>query len=170
MGVPEGAVRVKLAQEGLDPNILFSSEHGGNSTQPMENPAHSQNDINESRASEQNAYICLGYVRYSFSASSENDDEISLKEGDYIEISATHEDDWWEGTIRGTANTGVFPMNHVSLVLEFKGQKYLMDTETKEVLEMSNQEKIVGIYDEKEKQIIDRDGTLVADWSEAVLL
>ena len=126
--------------------------------------------VNGSKNSEQNSYLCLGYVRYSFDANSENDDEISLKEGDYIEISATHEDDWWEGTVRGTTNTGVFPMNHISLVLEFQGQKYLMDTETKEVFEMSDQENCLGIYDEKEKKIVDGDGNLVAEWSQAVLL
>jgi|UPI00048BFC97 cytoplasmic FMR1 interacting protein len=166
MGVPEGAVRAKLLQEGLNPNVLFASEDGGNAEAPK--PVDESTDANVE--AENSSFLCLGYVLYSFDAAGETDDELSLAEGDYIEISATHEDDWWEGTVRGTTRSGVFPMNHVSLVLKFKGREYLMYTDTKEVYEMSNPEVCLGVYDEVGKKIRDEEGNFVADWSEAVLL
>ena len=166
MGVPEVAVRAKLLQEGLNPNVLFASEDGGNAEAPK--PVDESTDANVE--AENSSFLCLGYVLYSFDAAGETDDELSLAEGDYIEISATHEDDWWEGTVRGTTRSGVFPMNHVSLVLKFKGREYLMYTDTKEVYEMSNPEVCLGVYDEVGKKIRDEEGNFVADWSEAVLL
>ena len=55
-------------------------------------------------------------VRYSYAA--ENEDELSLEEGEVIVVldKDLEDDGWWKGELRGKA--GVFPNNFVELIKE----------------------------------------------------
>lgn len=53
-----------------------------------------------------------------YSYEPENDDEIRLEVGDYVDVLKQEEEGWWEGTIEVKGHTGMFPSNFVEMVDE----------------------------------------------------
>ena len=77
---------------------------------PATNPNGSRRSSNASRTSVGSKVY---YALYDYSANSP--DEISLKEGDHLEVSSTSTNDpgWIEGHNKRTNKTGLFPANYV---------------------------------------------------------
>ena len=49
-----------------------------------------------------------------FDYDAENDDELTLKEGDIVKVLDQEEEGWWKGELKG--KIGVFPSNFVELI------------------------------------------------------
>ena len=52
-------------------------------------------------------------AKVTFDYEAENDDELSLKEGEIVEVLSQEEEGWWKGSLNG--KVGVFPANFVEL-------------------------------------------------------
>ena len=186
MGVPEGAVRAKMALEHVDASPLFGESPGSESSAahapPMNlgdvvaaidkrivEPALSlegNGQVLETDESEED-YMCLAYVLYDYEAN--DDDELSFQEGQFIEVTEKHEDDWWYGRIQGGHQSGMFPMNYVSRVLQHEGTKYLMHIGSNEIFAPDDQDVCLGIFDEAGQTLIDLSGKVIS-WASAKLL
>lgn len=53
-------------------------------------------------------------ARVTFDYDAENSDELTLKEGDMVEVLDQEEEGWWKGELYG--KVGLFPSNFVELV------------------------------------------------------
>ncbi len=53
-------------------------------------------------------------AKVTFDYDAENNDELSLKEGDMVKVLDQEEEGWWKGELNG--KIGVFPSNFVELV------------------------------------------------------
>lgn len=53
-------------------------------------------------------------AKVTFDYDAENDDELTLKEGDIVKVLNQEEEGWWKGELNG--KIGVFPANFVELV------------------------------------------------------
>ena len=115
--------------------------------------------------------VCMVYVLYDYVA--QNDDELNLTEGKFVKVTelGTNEDmEWWNGYLsHDPSKFGTFPKNYVSLMLEFKGTKYLISTDTNEVYNMHDIEDCLGVFDDSTYTLTDLDG-IEKDWSAATLL
>lgn len=47
----------------------------------------------------------------------ENDNELSFKEGDIIQLNSQIDDNWYEGTVNG--RNGLFPVSYVQVLVPF---------------------------------------------------
>ena len=53
-------------------------------------------------------------AKVTFDYDAENDDELTLKEGDVVKVLDQEEEGWWKGELNGSI--GVFPSNFVEII------------------------------------------------------
>ena len=117
-------------------------------------------------ASDTDPVICKAIVDYDYDAN--GDDELSLREGEEIEVTEIDDSDgWWHGKLNG--KFGAFPYNYVHLVLERAGKQYRLTTEDQELYEYGDEGEFLGTYDRDTNTFTDHDGNQEI-WEDANLV